>query len=367
MIRLFYKQINSILFLVAFIFTIINATFISVFFPFGNYLVVLSFFLFFLLNVSKRTLDFYSLFFIIPISSLLFLSVIASENLHLGGYNTAFLILMILVLFFFKDVPFSISILNKFLILFSVIILLGSYYSLFSSVLSFINIDSRSGLFLNSNSLGEFVVFVLMYLFLFIKNPRVQALTFLGAFPLLLISNSRGALFTLVIFTILFVMIKSKSIDDLIVKVITFIFIAIVFLIGVYNFFPESIDALWNKIMNSGTTGRIELWTHALKGILSDEVRFLFGTGPATTIVDDKSIHNSYLNEASNMGVLFVLFYVALILYKCWYASTLKKSDYIIVVVPILFLGLFESMLFTNSLLWVLSIFTLIKQRTSLI
>lgn len=365
MMRLFFKDVNSILILIAFVFTIMNATFVSVLFPFGNYLVVGSFFLLFVLNLRKATLDFNSLLFLIPISSLIFLSVAVSDNLHLGGYNTALFMLMLLALFFFKDVQFNNPLINSLLIFFSFLILLASYYSSYSGVLSLFNVDPRSGVFLNSNSLGEFVVFLLMYLFLFVKKRKTQVLVFLTAFPLLLISNSRGALFTLLIFIVLFVVSRSRSIDDLILKFITFIFLIVLFLTGIYQLFPESIDALLSKILNSGTTGRVDLWIYAINGILSDEVRFLFGTGPATTIIDGKSIHNSYLNEASNMGVLFVLFYVALILYKCWYSFVYKKTAYMLVVFPILFLGMFESMLFTNSLLWVLMVFALIKQGDS--
>lgn len=365
MMRLFNKDVNSILFLISVIFTVINGTFISVFFPLGNYIIVLSLLLLVLLNVKVARVDFYSLVFIVPISILVVLSVFSAGSLHLGGYNTALFILLLLSLFFFSEIKFNVIMLNKTLLLFSFIIVLASYYSWFYSLFSFLNIDKRAGVFLNSNSLGEFIVFLLMYLFLFIEKQKTQILMSFFALPLLLISNSRGALMSACIFIIILAIKKSKTIDGLFVKFVSSSFFALLFLIGVYNMFPESIITLLNKIQSSGTTGRIELWRVAVEGILSDELRFLFGTGPATTIVSDKSIHNSYLNEASNMGVLFVLLYIALIVYKYFRSRFLKKTAFLIIVFPILFLGMFESILFTNSLLWMLLIFTLVNHPRS--
>jgi hypothetical protein len=362
MIRLFNKDVNTVLFLIAVVFNVINGTFISGFFPLGNYIIVLSLFLLVLLNVKNARLDFYSLVFIIPISILIVLSVYSAEKLHLGGYNTALFMLLLLSLFFFSEIQFNIRTLNKGVLFFAFIVVFSSYYSWFYSLFSFLDIDKRAGIFLNSNSLGEFVVFLLMYLFLFIKKQKTQMLMSFLAFPLLLISNSRGALLTIFVFLIILGVKKSKTIDGLFVNFISFSVIALLFLIGVYNLFPESIITLLNKMQSSGTTGRIELWRYAIDGILSDELRFLFGTGPSTTVIDGKSLHNAYLNEASNMGVLFVLLYIALIFYKYCYSRSLKKTEFLTIIFPILLLGMFESILFTNSLLWILLVFTLINQ-----
>jgi hypothetical protein len=257
---------------------------------------------------------------------------------------------------------FNRRLMNTLVLTFGVALAMASYYAWASGAFVFLGIKANAGAFLNSNSLGEFVLFMLIYSLLFFRNVKWQAFSLLFFLPLLLISNSRGSLLALVIFAAFYMYHFAKSADLLFLKTFLIIFCSICFVLGLSYMFADEVQVLLNKLQQSGTSGRMSIWEKVIEKIMTDVKSFFFGSGPSTTVVKGKSAHNSYLNESSNMGVFFVVFYLILLIYK--YMTQLKVGNkfFLSVFFPILFLGAFESILFVNNILWVLLIFCSIQE-----
>ena len=351
------SKFNSILFTLIFIFSMTESTVLSYYFTLSNPISVILLTLLIGFNFKKIKYDYPSLIFIIPTVFFCLMSVVASDNLHLGGYNTALISIFVLICFSFYGISFNLKLMSKLLLICMYIILVGCLYFIYSKLYLVLSLDVKSGIFLNSNSFGMFLAFSLIFQFIFIKNTKWIFFNFILFFPILLYSNSRGSLFMFIIFLLFYNFYNSKSINLLIGRFLVLLISAIVFMFVFSFFFSEVSEQLFNKIQSSGTTGRLDLWLSIIGKIFSDFIIFLFGTGPATTILDGKSAHNSYLNEASNMGLLYVLSYISLIAYKYAWFRNLNYKPFLIVVFPVMFLGIFESILFLNSIFWIFILF----------
>ena len=82
--------------------------------------------------------------------------------------------------------------------------------------------------------------------------------------------------------------------------------------------------------------------------------RFLFGSGPSTTSINGFSAHNSFINEFSNLGFLFlisIVFYLFVLAFDARRDNNFKFVAFLVVAFVI---GAVESMLFVDpTMLWV--------------
>ncbi len=351
------SNINALLFSIIFILIIIDATIVEKFFSASNTLIFLILLLLPLINLKKIRFDFYSLVLIIPIILFCLLSVLFSKDLHLGGYNSALIVLIQLLYFSMHGFVFNTKIMNVMLMSFCLFVGLTSFYVWSNQSLVIFGAYPNSGIFINPNSLGEFVLFTLIYITLFIQKASNKTLLALIFLPLLLLSASRGSLFALLLFALFYMLHTTKTLDSILLKYLLMSLILCVVGFAIHFFLYDEVQLLFNKIQTLKTTGRTEIWISVMEKIFMDLKIFTVGTGPSTTLIDGKSAHNSYLNESANMGVFFVFFYVLLLIYKYVSHSFQKNIYFISVFFPILFLGFFESILFVNNILWSLLIF----------
>ena len=107
--RMIFKlsNINSFLFSIIFILLIIDSSILGKVFFASNTLSFLALSLLPVLNLKKVRFDFYSLVLVIPVIICCLLSILASEDLHLGSYNTALFILLQLMYFTMRGFAFN--------------------------------------------------------------------------------------------------------------------------------------------------------------------------------------------------------------------------------------------------------------------
>ena len=239
--------------------------------------------------------------------------------------------------------------------------LLGSWFFIENSYSELLGFDKESGIFINSNSFGMFLAFMIAFSMLYFKKSKYKFIYVFILLLFLLYSNSRGSLIFTLIFLMLYFFKSIKRINSLFLYGIFGTAFAILTLFLINIFLAETDIVIINKIKNSGTSGRFEIWIQIISKMLGDIFHFCFGNGPSTTFVDGKTAHNSFINESSNMGIFFVLFYSFLIFYKYVKYQLIKYSDFSLVVIPTLFLASVESIMFINSLFWLLILFINLK------
>lgn len=349
------RNVNSFLIFSLFLSVILADIVIFSSFDYFNFIYVGLALIIIVFNYKKIKIDFYSLVLITPTIFFSLLSVIASKNLHTGGYYTFLLSAIILILFSVYNFRVNELFLNRILFIFYIIILIGSLIAINFLPLSFL-VDKKAGIFINSNVFGFHLVFFLIYFLIHFKSQKLKFITVLFSLPLLIHSNSRGAFLCFFIFLSLYITVFNfKSINIKLLKIFAFTFLLFSFLFFMYFNFEN--NEFVQKVISSGTTGRTDIWKVVISKIFSSFDQFIFGSGPATLNLNGFSAHNSYLNETSNMGVLYVLSYMTLILYKGIKFYFKKYFVFIVVLFPLLFLGFFESILFTNSILWTLLLY----------
>lgn len=360
----FLPHINSILFVFIFALISLGDTFVDLSFSFLNEIVLFSFLLLISLNFTRLKYDFGSLIFIIPAIIFCLLSLISANNLHAGGYNTAIFIILILILFSIHGIRFSDKLLNTLIFLFTTGVLVGSWFFIENSYSELLGFDKESGIFINSNSFGMFLAFMIAFAMLSFKKSIYKFIYVAILMLFLLYSNSRGSLMFISIFLALYFIRSSTSTNRLFLNVIFGSIFVIFTFFTINSFIAETDIRIINKIQNSGTSGRFDIWVQIISKMLKDIIHIFFGSGPSTTLIDGKSAHNSFINESSNLGIFFVLFYSFLIFYKYVKYQLVKYSDFSLIVIPILFLGMVESVLFVNSLLWLLLLFLNLKYNS---
>lgn len=349
------RNINSILIFSLFLSVILADIVIFSSFEYFNFIYVGLALTIIIFNFRKIKIDFYSLAFITPTIFFSLLSVIASKNLHAGGYYTFLLSSVILILFSVYNFRVNELFLNRILFIFYIIILIGSLIAINFLPISFL-VDKKAGIFINSNVFGFHLVFFLIYFLIHFKSQKLKFMTFLFSLPLLIHSNSRGAFLCFFIFLSLYITVFNlKSINIRLLKIFAYTLLLFSFLTFIYFNFEN--NEFVQKFIKSGTTGRTDIWKVVIGQIFSSFDQFMFGSGPATLNLNGYSAHNSYLNESSNMGVLYVFSYLILILYLGIKFYIKNYFVFILVLFPILILGFFESILFTNSILWTLLLF----------
>ena len=360
----FLSHINSLLLVIIFIIAALNDTFVDMFFPFLNEIVILSFVCLIIINFNRFKYDFGAILLIIPTVVFCVLSVISADDLHIGGYNTAAFIILILILFSIHGIKFNVKLINNLLLLFSIGVLGGSFYFILNSYSDLLGFDEASGIFINSNSFGMYLGFMITFAVLSFKDSIYKWVYVATLLPFLLYSNSRGSLMFVLIFFLVYFIKSSRSVNRLTLYSIILAGGVAILLITFNTFYLDSDIKILNKIQSSGSSGRFDIWMKIIKNMLKDTVHVLFGSGPSTTFIDGKSAHNSFINESSNMGIFFVMFYSLLMVYKYIKFHLLKYQDFTLIVIPILFLGLVESILFINSLFWLLLLFVNLKFKS---
>ena len=107
------------------------------------------------------------------------------------------------------------------------------------------------------------------------------------------------------------------------------------------------------KLTAFGSSNRFYLWKTVLQDATSTMQRILFGSGPSTTSINGFSAHNSYINEFSNLGLLFlivIMFYLMSLMYDSLRDKNYQFLAFLLVAIV---LGFVESMLFVEpTMLW---------------
>jgi len=362
--KISFSHINSLLFSVIFMCATLSDSFVDLFFPFLNEIILLCFFFLVAFNFNKFKYDFGALLFIVPCVVFCILSVISSSNLHLGGYNTAVFIIIILSLFSITGISFNTNLLNKLLVFFSYGVLASSWYLMRIGYPELLGFEKASGIFINSNSFGMFIAFMIAFSVLSFKRSVFKWVYVFSLLPFLIFTNSRGSLLFILVFLILYLIKMSKSINRLSFYSLLGVGILLVGIMAFNVFLIDSDIKLVNKIQKSGSSGRFEIWSKIISNMLNDGTHLLFGSGPSTTFVDGKSAHNSYINESSNLGVFFVIFYVFLMIYKYIKFYISRYNDFLIIIIPVFLLGTVESILFINSLFWLMLLYINMKFKS---
>ena len=123
-------------------------------------------------------------------------------------------------------------------------------------------------------------------------------------------------------------------------------------ILAMLRWFPGEIKGILFKLTSFGSSNRFYLWETVLQDATSSLQRILFGSGPSTTSVNGFSAHNSYINEFSNLGLLFlvIMFYLMSLMYD---SLRDKNYQFLAFLIVAFVLGSVESMLFVDpTMLW---------------
>ena len=146
--------------------------------------------------------------------------------------------------------------------------------------------------------------------------------------------------------------------SDNILNILKFYFIsvcsAIVSILVIIKWFPEQFKGILFKLTAFGSSNRFYLWESVLLDTTSSIRRFLFGSGPSTTSINGFSAHNSFINEFSNLGFLFLISIVFYLLILAFDARRDNNFKFVAFLVVAFVIGAVESMLFVDpTMLWV--------------
>ena len=97
--------------------------------------------------------------------------------------------------------------------------------------------------------------------------------------------------------------------SDNVLNILKFYFISssTKYLYYILKWFPEQFKGILFKLTAFGSSNRFYLWESVLLDTTSSIRRFLFGSGPSTTILMVFH-HNSFINEFSNLGFFFDIY-----------------------------------------------------------
>ena len=123
-------------------------------------------------------------------------------------------------------------------------------------------------------------------------------------------------------------------------------------ILAMLRWFPGEIKGILFKLTSFGSSNRFYLWETVLQEAKFFTKNFIW-IRPSTTSVNGFSAHNSYINEFSNLGLLFlivIMFYLMSLMYD---SSRNKNYQFLAFLIVAFVLGSVESMLFVDpTMLW---------------
>ena len=192
-------------------------------------------------------------------------------------------------------------------------------------------------------------------------SKSFQLVIMLLALYCVLMSGSRGALFATFI-ALLVTLIQSGKVN---VKTVIIIGIAclLVFAITIRYIIPMIPDDVLTRmslkaLLKDGGSGRGDLWTDAMRKIWSgSEIRMILGYGQYGLTVGTKGVsqtmHNQFIQQLSNYGIVGLLFYILLI-YRSYKSIKVNCPRYIGAFCGMMFMSFTITMSVAYKLLWVL-------------
>ena len=163
------------------------------------------------------------------------------------------------------------------------------------------------GVFLNQNTFSILllvnVIISTIYLSFLRKKSYIIVFFIFVSLVMLVLTMSRAALLATFIFYFLF---QLKTIKN--IRGIVLLFLFSVFCLIVLYYFYEYIDLIVNRSLESGSSGRTEIWKNALESFKDN---FLFGVGNYKYIgVSGRefSAHNYYVHKLASDGAFSSVF-----------------------------------------------------------
>jgi len=286
-------------------------------------------------------------------------------TLHQGGYNSAIFSVVLLLLLSVNLKEINIPLFKKLLLLYLLVVSsLGLYFWFHGIYFSdfFIWRDGQFfaggkmaiSFFLNPNRAGAFFV-LCFFLSLFFVDSKLwrYSLLLINLF-LVVFSYSRGSMLALILGGLYYLAVNSGNV----LTILKFYFFtatsAVLAILAMLRWFPGEIKGILFKLTAFGSSNRVYLWETVTQDATATLQKFLFGSGPSTTSVNGFSAHNSYINEFSNLGLLFliaIMFYLLCIIYEAFIEKNFNFLAFSIVTLSI---GFVESMLFVGpTMMWI--------------
>ena len=312
-------------------------------------------------NFSSKSI----ILFVISVLTIVFSILSNYSTLHLGGYNSAVFSIVLLLLLSVSLKEIDRPLFNKLVLVYLLIVsFLGMYFWYYGIYFSdffiwregqfFAGGKMAIGFFLNPNRAGAFFVLCFFLSIFFVESKFWRNTLLLINLFLIIFSYSRGSMLALILGGIYYQVVKS----DNVLNILKFYFIsvssAIVSILVILKWFPEQFKGILFKLTAFGSSNRFYLWESVLLDTTSSIRRFLFGSGPSTTSINGFSAHNSFINEFSNLGFLFlisIVFYLFVLAFDARRDNNFKFVAFLVVAFVI---GAVESMLFVDpTMLWV--------------
>ena len=210
------------------------------------------------------------------------------------------------------------------------------------------------GFFLNPNRAGAFFVLCFFLSLFFVESKFWRNALLLINLFLVVFSYSRGSMLALLFGGLYYFAVRSANVISVLKFYSSIVISGTLAILAMLRWFPGEIKGILFKLTSFGSSNRFYLWETVMQEATSSLQRILFGSGPSTTTVNGFSAHNSYINEFSNLGMLFlisILIYLVSLIYD---SSRNNNYQFLAFAIVAFVLGSVETMLFVDpTMLWV--------------
>ena len=293
-------------------------------------------------------------------------SVLANyTTLHFGGYNSAIFSIVLLLMLSVNLKEIDRPLFNKLLLLYLLVVSFlgmwfwykGIYFAdffIWRDGQFFAGGKMAIGFFLNPNRAGAFFVLCFFLSLFFVESKFWRNALLLINLFLVVFSYSRGSMLALLFGGLYYFAVRSANMFSVLKFYSSIVISGTLAILAMLRWFPGEIKGILFKLTSFGSSNRFYLWETVMQEATSSLQRILFGSGPSTTTVNGFSAHNSYINEFSNLGLLFlisIMFYLMSLIY-----DSLRDNNYqfLAFVIVAFVLGSVETMLFVDpTMLWV--------------
>ena len=293
-------------------------------------------------------------------------SVLANyTTLHFGGYNSAIFSIVLLLMLSVNLKEIDRPLFNKLLLLYLLVVSFlgmwfwykGIYFAdffIWRDGQFFAGGKMAIGFFLNPNRAGAFFVLCFFLSLFFVESKFWRNALLLINLFLVVFSYSRGSMLALLFGGLYYFAVRSANVISVLKFYSSIVISGTLAILAMLRWFPGEIKGILFKLTSFGSSNRFYLWETVMQEATSSLQRILFGLGPSTTTVNGFSAHNSYINEFSNLGLLFliaIMFYLLSLIYD---SLRDKNYQFLAFVIVAFVLGSVETMLFVDpTMLWV--------------
>ena len=293
-------------------------------------------------------------------------SVLANyTTLHFGGYNSAIFSIVLLLMLSVNLKEIDRPLFNKLLLLYLLVVSFlgmwfwykGIYFAdffIWRNGQFFAGGKMAIGFFLNPNRAGAFFVLCFFLSLFFVESKFWRNALLLINLFLVVFSYSRGSMLALLFGGLYYFAVRSANVISVLKFYSSIVISGTLAILAMLRWFPGEIKGILFKLTSFGSSNRFYLWETVMQDATSSLQRILFGLGPSTTTVNGFSAHNSYINEFSNLGLLFliaIMFYLLSLIYD---SLRDKNYQFLAFVIVAFVLGSVETMLFVDpTMLWV--------------